>query len=116
MAPTDREELARLREANRLRRRKTADKRAKARAKTRESGQSSGPAQPLDFELLHSVLRYAEERMHEATWLPDDMRAAPTTPMTLAVVEVPRIREMVRRYAEALSNAWRFFAGASRAV
>ncbi|KKC32965.1 hypothetical protein WH91_11240 [Devosia psychrophila] len=117
LAQSDRAELARLREADRLRRRKAADrlrrrkaadKRAAARARNREDGEAIPPPQPQDFDLLRSVVRYAQERMHEATWLQDDMRAAEMSPMTLDVVEVPRIREMVRRYAEALSNAWRF--------
>lgn len=108
MTPTDREELARLREAERLRRRKAADKRAAARARNREGLKADVSAQPLELAFLRSVLDYAEERLHEATWLEDDMRAVEMSPMTLDVIEVPWIREMVRRYAEALSNEWRF--------
>ena len=108
MTKTDREELARLREADQLRKRKAAAKRAAARARFREGIEVDASTPSVEMDLLLSVLQYAEERMREATWPPDDMRAAELAPLTLDVVDVPKIREMVRRYAEALSNAWRF--------
>tara|TARA_R110000868_G_scaffold122464_43_gene324627 strand:- start:2759 stop:3235 length:477 start_codon:yes stop_codon:yes gene_type:complete len=106
LANADREELTRLRAAERSRRQKAADKRAAARAKAREGIRTDAVPQSIEFQVLQSVLQYAEERMHEATWTPHETRAAELAPLTIDVVEVPRIREMVRRYAQALSNAW----------
>jgi len=108
LANSDREELMRLRAAERLRQRKATERRAVARAKEKEGAASYAAPQPLEFELLRSVLQYAEERMHEASWLQDDMRQCELVPLTVDVAEVPLIREMVRRYAQALSNVWRF--------
>ena len=107
MTKNDREELARLREEDRVRRRKAADKRAASRAKLREGIEVNRSAPSVEMNLLLSVIQYAEERMIEASWQQDDPLAIESAPLTLDVVEVPVIREMVRRYAEALSNAWR---------
>lgn len=107
MTKNDREELARLRQEDRIRKRKAADKRAAFRAKLREGIEVNRSAPSVEMDLLMSVLQYAEERMIEVSWQQSDPRAIGSAPLTLDVVEVPVIREMVRRYAEALSAAWR---------
>lgn len=104
MPPNDTSKAAELRKAERTRKRDAADKRAAMRARLREGINGSEPS--VEMDLLMSVLQYAEDRMMEAAWSNHDPRAASVSPMAVDVVEVAMIREMVRRYAHALSSAW----------
>ena len=106
MKDQDRKEQARRREVALAKRRKSNEQRARSRAIEREGMRSITLTVHDDAELIEAVKAYAHELSHAASYPVNETRDTAMVPLKIDVVDVPRIREMVRRYAEALSNAW----------
>lgn len=100
------QEQARKRDVALTKRRKNTEQRARSRALAREGMRSITLSVPDDPELIDAITAYAQERSFAASYAVNETRDTARVPLTIDVVDVPRIREMVRRYAEALSNAW----------